>query len=131
MKDDSSKIKVGCIVKKSYNSVRNPTKRERSEYKYDIYLPIAGIVKRIYNAEVEGIEECIVAEIDWFSYEVPELNAISDPWDLDYERRYKNNYRTEVLTLFEPYYKNFLKRHSAQKKKKKESSLQQRKTVVE
>lgn len=126
---DKPEIKVGSIVKKSYSAVRKPTKRERNEYKYELYLPIAGIVKRIYKAEVDGIEEIIVAEIDWFSYEVPDLKAIADPWDLDYEKKYKNNYKPEVLTLFEPYYKAFLKR--AAEKKKKESSLQQRKTVVE
>lgn len=125
---DKSEIKVGSIVKKSYSAVRKPTKRERQEFKYDLYLPIAGMVKKIYKAEIDGIEECVVAEIDWFSYEVPALKAISDPWDLDYEKRYKNNYKPELLTLFEPYYKNLLKRRGAQKK---ESSLQERKRVVE
>ena len=127
---DKPEIKVGRIVKKSYSAVRKPTQRERKEYNYEMYLPIAGIVKRISDPQSNGIKEIIVVEIDWFSYEVPDLKAIADPWDLDYDKRHRKHCQMDHLTLFEPYYKSFLKR-AAQKKKKKESSLQQRKTVVE
>jgi hypothetical protein len=130
MKEHKEMIKVGSIVKKSYSAARKPTKRERAEYKYKIFMPIAGIVKKIYHSDVPGIENAWRAEIDWFGYEIPELSAITDPWDLEYERKHNRSHILDGLTLFEPYYKSFLRR-TAEKKKKKESSLQAGKTVVE
>jgi hypothetical protein len=129
---DKPEIKVGSIIKKSYSAARKPTQREHKEYNYEIYLPIAGMVKKIYYSKTGklGVGPELIADIDWFSYEVPDVKGIADPWDLDYEKKHKFQYKVSSLSLFEPYYKGFLKR-SAEKKKKKESSLQARKTVVE
>lgn len=114
MEDKKEKIKVGSIVKKSYTSSRKPSKYEKTKNKETLFLPCAGVVvEKHYDISLQTD----LCKIDWFEYTVPELDAVSDPWEFADNMKFGKVQTIISLKLFQPYYESMRKRRLAQKKK--------------
>ena len=89
----------------------------------EIYLPAMGMIKNIltvkyYKTKKVGDKftkipyDAEVAEIEWLEACIPQLNAVTNPIELNYYKKHKTKLEIKHLTLFSDYYKSFLKRWS-------------------
>lgn len=118
-------FKVGDLIKDKWAASYkvDPWKKTTFDVKIDFYIPPMGFIKNIkkitrYKTQIiESIKKKIayeveVAEIDWMSVKIPEINAQTNSWELDNYKKFKIEMDLKHIVLYETYYKNFLRRKS-------------------
>lgn len=114
-------IKVGDLVKDKWAAANKVPAHIVLEEA--IYLPAMGIIKNIiveklYKTKKVGNKidkipyEAEIAEIEWMEAYVPQLNARTNPIELQFYKKHKTKIELRHLTLFNSYYKSLLKRWS-------------------
>ncbi len=117
------KIKVGDLVKDKWSSITkiHDWKKQKYNICVNYYIPPIGFIKKIkkvtvyrtkiVNKKKEKIRHTIeVAEIDWMSASIPEMNGITSKWELTHYRDFRYEMEIKDLISYEQYYKRLLKR---------------------
>lgn len=118
-----SPLKVGNLIKDRWGSSSkiDDWKKKTFNINIDLFIPPMGIIKKIKTVTkhktqiIDSIKTKIpykieVAEIEWSSVKIPELNAETNKWELEHYQKYRQEMDIKHIVLYENYYKNLLKR---------------------
>lgn len=116
-------LQIGFLVKDKWECYTKVDDWKKKTYNLnnDYFIPPMGIIKNIKNVTryktqiIESKKEKIpysveVAEIEWISVRMPEINAETSKYMLDYYKNHKKEMELKHITPYEIYYKNLLKR---------------------